>query len=244
MANEPLIDVEKLKRVVSQRAGRGKEFSGRGLSLVASGGKNPDMVRDLINRGQDKKVSYETVVGIAGALGLDPGEFLLAGNPVAGVERINVIGQVQGGVWREQAQWPEEEWYPIEVEPSPVPGAERFALEMVGYSMEDVIPNGSTLECLRVFDNADLQPIDGDIVIVERKKGDLVETTCKRLRIFPNGVVELHAESSRPEFATPLRIDGIFSEGETDDETRIVAIVDKATQRFFRARRPPKSARG
>lgn len=235
MAGEPLVDIKKLKRAVEASIKPHGPMSPRRLSLIASDGKNPDLVRDLLFRGRgDKLVSYPTVVGFASALNVEPGEFLLAGAASEAVEEISVIGVVQAGAWRERAQWDVDEWYPIEVEPSPIPGVERFGLEVVGYSMEKEIPPGSILECMRVFDNGDLQPVDGDYVVVERRRSSLVETTCKRLEICEGGIFKLHAESNRPEFAEPIVITP--SAGETDDETVIVAIVDKATKSFFRRR--------
>jgi SOS-response transcriptional repressor LexA len=146
-----------------------------------------------------------------------------------------VQGSVAAGVWREQIAWPKDEWYQIEVGPPLRPGLERFALRMDGYSMDKTIPPGSNIEAIRVaFGN--IVPQDGDLVIAERRRHDLVEMTCKRLR--QNGETwELHCESTRPEFRDMVITIGSPNADEvTDDETRIVGIVVNAQQSHFRRR--------
>ena len=151
------------------------------------------------------------------------------------VETLWVKGSVAAGVWRESIEWPRDEWYQIEVGPPPRRGIERFALRMDGFSMDKTIPPGSNLEALRVA-FGELSPQDGDLVIVERRRHDLVEMTCKRLR--QNGETwELHCESTRPEFQSMvLTIGSPDNEAITDDETRVVGIVVNAQQSHFRRR--------
>lgn len=150
-------------------------------------------------------------------------------------EVLWVQGAVAAGVWREQIAWPKDEWYQIEVGPPPRPGVERFAVRMDGYSMDKTIPPGSNLEAIRVA-FGEVSPQDGDLVIVERRRHDLVEMTCKRL--VQNGETwELHCESSRPEFRDMvLPIGRPDVEAVTDDETRVVGIVVNAQQSHFRRR--------
>lgn len=230
-------DFARLKRDIIENTGPGKRFSRRGLSLAASEGKSPDIVRDFIIRGKDRKPNFDTIVGLVHALGNHMGEYMIMGPaPVRGPEKIEVIGTVQAGVWREQGEWPVEDRYTIEVDPSPYAEAERFALEVVGHSMERTIPNGSIITCLRVGSADGLRPLDGDIVVVERQRNGLFETTCKRLVYLPDGHGELRAESNRPEFAEPIAIERLPDGTFTDDEIRVVAIVEKAIQQHFRRR--------
>lgn len=154
--------------------------------------------------------------------------------PAPTKETLIVSASVAAGVWREHVEWPPEERYPLEVGPSPVPKAERFAVRMEGYSMDRTIPPGSDLECLRVQFGA-VEPQPGDLVIVERQVHDLTEMTCKRLDI-EDGEWVLRGESSKPEFETPIRLGrpdkGVF----VDNEVRVVGIVIKAHQNHFRRR--------
>jgi hypothetical protein len=55
------LDVAKLRLVIIENTGTGKKWSRRGLAMAASGGKNPDLVRDFISRGQDRKPSFDAV---------------------------------------------------------------------------------------------------------------------------------------------------------------------------------------
>lgn len=148
-------------------------------------------------------------------------------------DTIYVIGTVAAGIWREQTEWPEHDRYPIPVGPSPKPGAERFAVEMDGLSMDLTIRPGSILECLRVSFGR-VEPMPGDLVIVERVKHDLRETTCKRLIRADDGSWELRCESTRPEFQEPIPIGKPDSDLWTDDEVRIVGIVVRSYVQHFR----------
>lgn len=229
------INVSALKRDIISHTGAGKPFSRRSLSLQATGSKNPDLVRDILTRGRDKQLTVETVAGLAEAMGIPLSTYVSSIPPPSGKTRIPVVGVVQAGAWNERPEWPEQDRYEIEVEPASLPG-ERFALEMVGHSMDRIIPPGSILECIRVFGNDGPTPTSGDIVIVRRQKNELAETTCKRLEITEEGVRILHCDSYRPEFANPIYMgpegDGLHS----DDEIQIIALVDRATRSFIKRR--------
>lgn len=231
------INVAKLKRVIIENTGPGKKFSRRGLSLAATEGKNPDLVRDLINRGQDRKPSIESVAGIAAALELDLSEFIAGVSASVEPDVIKVIGTVEAGAWREQAQWPEEQWYDLEVHPSPVSDVDRFGLRVEGFSMDKVFPPGTELDCLRIkFGEGPLRPEPGDIVVVQRRNGDLYETTCKRLELAPDGIYQLRAESTRPEFQEPIPLGRPDRDHHVDTGIEIIGIVNQAYQRHFRRR--------
>lgn len=92
---------------------------------------------------------------------------------------------------------------------------------------------GTILDCMAVPGTPDLVPAHGDIVIVQRRMGDLFETTCKRLEMLADGSYQLRADSTREEFAEPIHIgkpdDGHF----TDGDTTIIGIVNTAITRVF-----------
>lgn len=100
MSGQPKINVPALKKAIIEATGPGKQFSRRKLAMLASDGKNPDLVRDLISRGQDRNVSFDTAVGIAAALGRDVSDFVvgnvapISGGPVL----VKVIGDFVEGV--------------------------------------------------------------------------------------------------------------------------------------------------
>jgi len=153
---------------------------------------------------------------------------------VAPYERLQVLGAVAAGVWREQTEWPEEDRYFIEVGPSPVVGGERFALRMEGNSMDKLIPPGSDLECLRTI-FGEIEPVPGDIVIVQRDRHDMHELTCKRLDHDGKNYI-LRAESTRPEFQEPIIIGRPDADNFSDDGVQIIGIVLRAHQRLYSRR--------
>lgn len=231
------IDVAALKRAIVESTGPGKRFTRRALSLAASGGKNPDLIRDIMSRGQDKKVSIETAAGIATALGMPATVFLFGSLPAPAVNRMMVVGQVAAGVWRESAELSADEQYEVEVQPPLIPNVDRFGLEVDGLSMDRIFPNNSILECITPYNGAGIKPMPGDLVIVQRKQGSLCETTCKRLVLRDDGNFELHAESSKEEFAEPIFLGKPQADHFGDDEIQIIGIVLRSYQDHFRRRR-------
>lgn len=236
MPQSPIIDVPALKKAIIESTGPGKRFTRRALSLKATENRNPDLVRDILSRGQDKKVTVETATGLALAMDKSPADFIRTPTANVGPETIQVVGAVEAGVWREQAQWPEEKRYEVEVAPSPISG-ERFGLLVIGDSMNRTFPHGTVLDCFRVPFSTDphLQPQPGDIVVVERAQGELVETTCKRLNRDGNGDWYLTAESWDPQFSDPIPM-GQPTEHGPDDEIRVVGIVNAAIQQHLKRR--------
>ena len=241
MSDKPLFDPARLRAVLEEATGPDSKWSARSLSMAATGGRSPNVVRDIM-RGKSVNPTLDTVVGLARALGKDLSEFIpsavsSSSGPRAngGSQHLKVVGAVAAGIWREQSDWAEEDCYWIEVGPNPVAGGERFALRMEGHSMDRIIPPGSDLECLRVTFGV-VMPQPGDIVIVQRNRHDLQELTCKRLEFDGHNWV-LRGESTRPEFQEPILIgrpdDGHFG----DDETAVIAIVLRSHQTLYQRRR-------
>ncbi|MFN3591444.1 MAG: S24 family peptidase, partial [Thermaurantiacus sp.] len=172
MTEKPLFDIVHLRTVLETATGPGSKWNARSLSLAASAGKSPHLVRDII-RGKSANPQLETVLGLAKALEMDIAQLVPSTATLmprvgmtGGLEQLEVVGAVAAGVWREQTDWAAEDRYSIEVGPNPVAGGERFALRMEGHSMDKIIPPGSDLECLRVSFGL-VEPQPGDIVIVQ-----------------------------------------------------------------------------
>ncbi|WP_267348095.1 S24 family peptidase [Sphingomonas sp. GM_Shp_2] len=146
-------------------------------------------------------------------------------------DRLEVIGSVAAGIWREQSHWRAEERYTIVVPPSPIKGAVRFAVRVDGQSMDKVIPPGSELECIDVRASG-LSPRPGDLVIVERTAHDLTEMTCKRL-VREDDRWLLRCESTSPEFQTDIEIGNPDADVHHDDHVRVIGIVVRAHQQHF-----------
>lgn len=73
MESFPRLDLEKLKADMAEAVARS---SGRKFSKAASGGTNPDLYRNMINDGQDKRLSAEVFIGIVHALGKDATDYI------------------------------------------------------------------------------------------------------------------------------------------------------------------------
>lgn len=188
-----------------------------------------DLTKKIANVLAEKGVNYDDVMELAG-LERRPDR------PPAGTEKeiLVVKASVAAGVWRQHGEWPADEHYPIEVGPSPVRSGERFALRMDGLSMDRIIPPGSDLECLRVAFGF-VEPLPGDLVIIERHSHDLVEMTCKRLDRDGDEWVA-RPESFQPEFQEPIRLGKPDADLYTDEECRIIGIVLNAHQNHWRRR--------
>lgn len=241
MTQPPAFNIAFLRKILEEATAPEAKWNSRSLSLAATGGKNPYMVRDII-KGKSTNPTLDTLVGLARALEMDISQMIPAAASVmhrvggaGGFEALEVVGAVAAGVWREQTEWAQEDRYSIEVGPNPFPGSERFALRMEGYSMDKIIPPGSDLECLRVSYGY-VEPQPGDIVIVQRDKHDLHELTCKRLDHDGQNFI-LRAESTRAEFQEPILIGRPDEDHVGDDGITIIAIVLRAHQSLYSRRR-------
>lgn len=231
MEEQVEIDLARLRQLITENAGKGKRFTRRGLSLAATDGKNPDLVRDIF-RVDKRKPTIQSVSGICRALGV-PLSAVVKGVDYTG-ETINewlvVTGTVAAGVWREQVEWPRDEWYEIEVNLSDQPG-HHVGLVVEGRSMDKTLPEGTILRCVDLIgSNIDIQP--DDYVIVEQRRNGLTETTCKRLSRRADGDWELLAESTLPQFQQPIHIgkpvethDAAVFDAMDEHEIRVKALV-------------------
>lgn len=121
-------------------------------------------------------------------------------------DRLVVNGSVEAGVWRNSEYWNDERAFVIEGMPSPVPGAKRFGLVVIGNSMDVFYEPGSVLDCVSIFSGG-TKPKSGDHVIVEHVRPDgLRELTVKEYREESGGYL-LMPRSKDPKFK-PLEYPG------------------------------------
>lgn len=134
--------------------------------------------------------------------------------------RLHVKGEVAAGLWRPAFEWPEEEWLSFTGRADVTADAEhRFGLRVVGDSMDRVYPEGTIVECVSLFGNAEAIPGKRVVVVRTNDKGD-VEATVKTL-VENDGELWLVPESHNPSHL-PIKV----SEPEPGIvETRIVAVV-------------------
>lgn len=126
---------------------------------------------------------------------------------------VRVCGEVAAGVWREASPFgmlhdPEAELHADKYPPVPyIPDSRfrrlsQFAVRVVGPSVNRQIPDGYFAVCVPYWEaRSGLQ--SEDLVVVERRRGGLVEGTIKRLR-RQDGHWELHPESHDPRYQSPI----------------------------------------
>jgi hypothetical protein len=232
MSADAKIDLGKLRALIIENTGEGKKMSRRKLSMLASNGRNPDLVRDMM-RANSRRPTLETAAGICRALGVDLIK-VVSGvrSPSEADEWMLVCQTVQAGVWREQVDWAPDECFEARVGP-PLVGGSRYGIVVEGRSMDRKLPPGTILECVKLIGSA-IVPKDGDYVVVERKQGALRELTCKRLEVLADGTYQLRAESTLPEFKDPIPIGKPdFNAPEDGQEITVVAIAVRAHLDLF-----------
>jgi SOS-response transcriptional repressor LexA len=118
------------------------------------------------------------------------------------VMHVPVRGETAAGRWLEYdlATDISEE---IPVVPGKYASAEQFAYRVVGPSMDlKRIFDGDFVICVDYW-IARAKPSHGDIVVVERRQGQLIERTCKEIRA-QNGTYLLVSHSSDERFKDPI----------------------------------------
>lgn len=139
-------------------------------------------------------------------------ESLLGGAPSISVM---VKGVVAAGLWLEQPEWPQDDWYEISLPySSDLAGRDLHGAKIKGQSMNLVYPEDSIV----VFDtSADgmRKDVNKRYIVERRRASGEYEHTAKTLIKDDRGSYWLKPESDDPEFQTTIRIDG-------DDEDQIV----------------------
>lgn len=128
------------------------------------------------------------------------------GSPIRSV-LIPHLGKVAQGVWLEQsvADPDHPEFTPYDREPGDPGSDDLFSVTPEGLSMNLIFPPGLKLICRRVpFGFSQFQ--SGDLAIVERTAHDLMEMTCKQIRIDDGGIYSLHSLSDQPQYQEPIVI--------------------------------------
>jgi hypothetical protein len=232
MSTNSNIDYDVLRGLVRERIKPRGSFTPRGLSMLASKKKNPDLVRNLLS-GTDP--SFPSVYGLCEAMAVPLNSVIKSlpqrpaeAPPVDDEKRswLLVNAQVEAGVWREQVEWGPEEWMEVEVDPAKFhPAATGVVVR--GRSMDRKFPPGTYLHCVDLISSGEAVD-DGDYVIAERRRGDLVELTCKKLALRTDGNWELRAESYLDEFAEPVFV-GFLHDEHNENDVRIRALVIDAT---------------
>lgn len=140
-----------------------------------------------------------------------------AGQVVPG---LPLRGTVSAGIWTEVVENQDMQVRRVPVAPdSRYPQHAQYALRVEGTSVDRVAPHGTILMVVDFWE-ASLEVRNGDLVVVERRRGGLVETTVKRVK-FNKKVIELHPESDDPTHPAPIRL----KVGKEDAEVAIKGLV-------------------
>jgi transcriptional regulator with XRE-family HTH domain len=139
------------------------------------------------------------------------------------VEGLPLWGDVAAGVWIEPIESQEAELERVPVAPDPhYPLASQYALRVRGNSVNRIAKDGNVVVCVDLAE-AGLEPRPGDLVLVERRRGGLVEATVKRLRKAPEGL-ELWPESDDPAHQEKLSLAPVKGEAEIQIKAVIIGV--------------------
>lgn len=170
---------------------------------------------------------------VADALGASQAEvFGDTDAPMIGIPptQLPLIGLVQAGSWTEEPFFEATET--VSAVPDPrYKGMRQYALKVVGTSMNQRIREGAYALCVDWADlGMDLQ--HDQIVVVQRHRAGMYETTIKQVDRASNGHIQLMPRSNDPKHQDPLVLNDGHQEGHDDVEVQVVALVWAATEVF------------
>ena len=168
-----------------------------------------------------------------------------------------IVGIVEGEVWREghsmrEAIAASDGGTPTlqVVAREDLQGLEQFAVEVRGHVCDQTIPSGSYAICVDYSLSRPGGPVEGDLVVVERRRGEEIKALIARLH-FVQGSWELHYESNDPRWQRepPIRLS---EDRKRDSDGHAIDIVGHVRSflspdpqpRFGRETRPTRFARG
>lgn len=210
-----------LKDIVSARLA---ELGRNPFEAARIGGLERSFVNDILI-GRKRSVRGSNLVKLSKALDLTPADIILEAEgeqlvkTTACPTSVRVRGETAAGLWFEHDDLINEEPEPIPVIPGRYSNLVQFAYRVSGPSMNKKrIHHGDYVICVPYFE-ARMQPETGDIVVVERRRGHLIERSCKELQVIGDGY-ELWPRSTDARFQDPIRIKN-RKDNSADDGTEI-----------------------
>ena len=184
-----------------------------------------------------RRVTRDWAIALSAPLKLTPEQILfglegdnnqeLAVDSIASlaVTFVPVRGETAAGRWMEQdfLNTDVTEW--ASAIPSSYPVADQFALKVVGNSMDlERIFDGWYVVCVPYW-IARVAPADQDVVVVERRRGSMIERTCKQIKLTATSI-ELWPRSTDPKHQAPIIVPRGEDMAEADGTTlEIVGLV-------------------
>lgn len=171
-------------------------------------------------------ITFENAAALASALEVTV-QYLLTGEDVIPLgagspsRMLNVVGEVQAGVWREASEWEGDDQYPIAViVPPQYRDLVMSAYVVKGSSMNVYYPSGSHVVVASTIANG-LTPRHGNKVLVSRvNKDGQYEATLKEYVVDVTGNVWLWPRSNDPRYQDPIQY-----RDENTEEVTITGIV-------------------
>jgi SOS-response transcriptional repressor LexA len=205
---------------------RGKPLSMAALARLA--GTSPQQIERLEK--SDRKFTREWAERLAPHLGVTAKELMFDGDAESSLRPANlayshVRGETAAGRWFEQDELNDEDKPLIPLVPGRFSGLAQFAFKVIGVSMDlRKINNGDYVICVNYYEARE-HPLSGDIVVVERRRGQLTERTCKELELT-NGGFLLWPRSTDKRFQKPIFVaNKTDAVGDDGTEIEIVALV-------------------
>lgn len=150
---------------------------------------------------------------------------------VKSVRLVPVLGKVSAGRWMDRADLTDlDEEISIPIVPGRFEHVDQFAFKVEGPSMNarNILP-GDYVICIPYW-LVRSAPTDGDVVVIERQRGDLVERTVKELVVHADRY-EFWPRSTDIRYQKPeivQRANGALVE----DEHTVITIIGKVISRF------------
>lgn len=167
-----------------------------------------------------REPDLDQLVHLALTLGVEPSALIDRNIAAPLGPRLYVKGEVAAGQWRPAFEWPEEDWLSFSGRADVTANRQhRFGLRVVGDSMDRAYPEGTIVECVSLFGQAEAMPGKRVVVVRTNNHGE-VEATVKEL-VESEGELWLRPDSSNPAhrpYKLSEREPGIV-------EVRIVAVV-------------------
>jgi len=135
---------------------------------------------------------------------------------------LQLHGDVAAGVWIEVHENQDMEYRRVAVAPDPnYPTDAQYALTVRGNSVNKIARDGSIIACVDIL-TAGVDIRDRDLVVVERRRGAIVETTVKRARKAA-GKLELWPESDDPAHQEKLTLGHRKGDGEVTIKALVIS---------------------
>lgn len=192
-------------------------------ALSAEAGLDPSMVSKILNN-PEKEPSIATMQALAKRLRVSTSDLLGELEEIGPVKPIRIAGDVAAGLWIEADTF-------VDVPPhEPIPRMPDYlGLEQIAYRVR-----GNSVDLLQIHDGDFVITVpyfqvrvtiqDGDVVVVERRHGHLIERTCKQVQVKPRHY-ELWPRSSDPRFKEPLIIPRERRTMDTEEVVEVVGLV-------------------